>query len=50
MNVWSLGSCSFEADRREGEIMCAPACLTGCLQGSEWNVSIRKLSISGVFV
>ena len=40
-----------EADHgEEAEIVRAPAGLAGCLQGSEWNISIRKLSFSGVFV
>lgn len=26
--------------------MCTPAALAGCLQGSEWSASIRKLSFS----
>lgn len=30
--------------------MSAPAGLAGCLQGSEWNVLIRKLSFRRVFV
>lgn len=34
----------------EVETVRAPASLAGCLQGSEWNVSIRELSFSGVFV
>lgn len=42
--------CSEAESEAEGEIACAPASLAGCLQGSEWNVSIRKLSFAGVFV
>lgn len=45
--AWSCGDFFWGG---EGEIVCAPASLAGCLQGSEWNVSIRKLSFSGVFV
>lgn len=54
VSVWVfgvVGSCSFEADCwGEGGIVCAPASPTGCLQGSEWSVSIRKLSFRGVWV
>lgn len=42
---------SWEADcGEEVEIVHAPASLAGCLQGSEWNALIRKLSFSGVCV
>lgn len=34
--------CSEAESEAEGEIACAPASLAGCLQGSEWNVSIRR--------
>lgn len=38
---------SSEADcGEEVEIVCTPAALAGCLQGSEWSASIRKLSFS----
>lgn len=52
MCVCVLCSCAVwmqDWDRLEQNIE-TPASLTGCLQGSEWNISIRKLTLRAVFV
>ena len=45
-----VGTSSEEGCGAEGEAVRAPASLAGCLQGSEWNVSIRKQSSGGMFM
>lgn len=46
VGLFGLVETYFESDcDEELWLMRAPASLAGCLQGSEWNISIRKLSL-----